>query len=142
MQHEVELKMTLEELAEKLEPHWAEYQTYKKATIGEGWADLVSDLVDDLEKVDPDFKVVQVKEKFGGLRFYVDYYISSEETESGSNKEARQKYIRSLVSAAEAKSYLICEDCGEPGSTSSIGYWIVTLCENCKIKIEEERENG
>lgn len=115
--------MTLEELAEKLEPHWVEYQTYKRATIGEGWADLVSDLVDDLEKVDPDFKVVQVKEKFGGLRFYLEGY-------SNNLSEKEQNIIDGLINSASSKSLETCETCGKKGYPK--GYWVLTLCDECR----------
>lgn len=54
----------------------------------------------------------QVKEKFGGLRFY---YRGGDE------------YIRGLVSFAESMSYRVCEDCGKPGTVGGRG-WIRTLC--------------
>lgn len=57
---------------------------------------------------------VQVKEKFGGLRFYVH---------GGSAKH------HTMISFAESLSYRICEDCGamKDTITYSIG-WIRTLC--------------
>lgn len=54
----------------------------------------------------------QVKEKFGGLRFYVD----------GGDDE-----IYAMISFAEAMSYRMCEECGSPGTTGGRG-WIRTLC--------------
>lgn len=56
---------------------------------------------------------VQVKEKFGGLRFY---YSGGDE------------YIAGLVSMAESMSDRTCEVCGSPG-THTEGGWIRTLCE-------------
>ena len=38
---------------------------------GDGWYALIYKLCKDLVKIDPVLVVVQVKEKFGGLRFYV-----------------------------------------------------------------------
>jgi hypothetical protein len=58
----------------------------------------------------------QIKEKFGGLRFYY----------SGGDKT-----IYGMVSLAESLSYRICETCG---STKEIGQtmgWITTLCKEC-----------
>lgn len=54
----------------------------------------------------------QVKEKFGGLRFY---YLGGDE------------YISGLSAMAESMSYVTCEECGNPGKPNKIG-WIRTLC--------------
>lgn len=56
---------------------------------------------------------VQVKEKFGGLRFY---YRGGDD------------YIRGVVDMAEEMSYVTCEECGAPGKPTK-GGWIRTLCE-------------
>lgn len=61
-------------------------------------------------------RVDQVKEKFGGLRFY--YH--------GGDKE-----IDGMVRLAEGLSYRTCEFCG---STKDIGYtqgWIISCCKSC-----------
>lgn len=55
----------------------------------------------------------QVKEKFGGLRFY---YRGGDE------------YISGLARMAESMSYVTCEVCGNAGKTNG-GGWIRTLCE-------------
>ena len=56
---------------------------------------------------------VQVKEKFGTLRFYY----------SGGNE-----YVSGLVAMAESMSGVTCERCGTPGRLQGRG-WIKTLCE-------------
>jgi hypothetical protein len=56
---------------------------------------------------------VQVKEKFGGLRFYV--------------QAATDKHY-SYISFAESMSYRTCEECGNPGKTYTDG-WHMTLCD-------------
>ena len=55
----------------------------------------------------------QVKEKFGGLRFYVQ-----------AATDAHYQYI----SFAESMSYRTCEECGSPGKTYTDG-WHTTLCD-------------
>ena len=60
----------------------------------------------------------QVKEKFGGLRFYY----------SGGDEE-----IRGMVDMAELMSYKICELCGSPGIKRSSG-WIFVRCDSCEEK--------
>jgi hypothetical protein len=56
---------------------------------------------------------VQVKEKFGGLRFYV--------------QAATDKHYN-YISFAESMSYRTCEECGAPGKTYTDG-WHMTLCD-------------
>lgn len=56
---------------------------------------------------------VQVKEKFGGLRFYV--------------QAATDKHY-SYITFAESMSYHTCEECGAPGKTYTDG-WHITLCD-------------
>jgi len=67
--------------------------------------------LDEAEKRVP--VAVQVKEKFGGLRFYVH--------------AATDKH-HSYISFAESMSYRTCEDCGAPGQTYTDG-WHTTLCD-------------
>jgi len=62
----------------------------------------------------------QIKEKFGGLRFY---YSGGDE------------YISGMVQMAEVWAGTTCEVCGEPGKQRS-GGWIKTLCD----KHDEERK--
>lgn len=59
--------------------------------------------------------VVQVKEKFGTLRFYCG------------GTEAIDKYVR----LAERLSSVTCEDCGKLGKANDSG-WIRTQCDACR----------
>lgn len=65
----------------------------------------------------PQIEATQVKEKFGGLRFYVNHY---------------DDYVRGVISMAEAMSLRTCEHCGNPGKPDEESYWITTLCEPCQ----------
>lgn len=87
--------------------------------VGEGWKPLVEKLVGDIIKIDPDVEVTQVKEKFGGLRFYV----------SGANDQ-----VYDLIEQAEAVSLKICEECGTgvTVTTKPVNGWILTLCRKCR----------
>jgi rubrerythrin len=69
-------------------------------------------------------EAVQVKEKYGGLRFYID----------GGND-----MISGMISMAESMSYHICEECGSPGKKTNSG-WIRTLCPLCQEKNEKDRK--
>jgi hypothetical protein len=64
-------------------------------------------------------KISQIKEKFGGLRFY--YY-------------GGDKYIDGLTSFAESLSYKICEQCGTTINVGSTQGWMCVVCEDCYKK--------
>ncbi len=89
--------------------------------VGDGWFDLIYNLSVKLEKlilelpedVRHECCASQVKEKFAGLRFYMD---------------SATPEMYDLTHEAESLSFQICEECGEPGKTSGSGY-IQTLCD-------------
>lgn len=62
-----------------------------------------------------DFRVTQVKEKYGGLRFYCN---------GGS------ELTPGLIEAAELRSEEICMECGDAGKRRS-GGWVITMCDFC-----------
>lgn len=68
-------------------------------------------------------RAAQVKEKFGTLRFYMDY--GTEE-------------MWALAEQAEKESEITCEDCGAYGILRS-GGWIRTLCDDCEKHYQETR---
>lgn len=41
--------------------------------VGKGWWSILDNLYDDIYEIDRDCHIVQIKEKFGTLRFYADY---------------------------------------------------------------------
>jgi hypothetical protein len=90
----------------------------------EGWYPLIQKLIEDLIELGWDKQVTQVKEKFGGLRFYIN---------SGSTE------IYDRISEAERESYSICEDCGEPGELRKDLGWYFTLCDKHHQEKKEER---
>lgn len=95
--------------------------------IGKGWHSLVRKLIDDLLKMGWGGEVYQVKEKFGGLRFYIG---------AGSDE------IHERIQQAEDKSYSVCEVTGKPGKLRSDLGWVRTLCdeEYEKVKKKEGEE--
>ena len=80
---------------------------------GPGWYDIIDRLLTDLFHLGWNGQVFQVKEKFGGLRFYI-----GEGTEEIFNR----------IDQAEKESLVTCEHCGEEGSAGGNGFWIKTLC--------------
>jgi len=85
-----------------------------------GWYDLIRELCekiypllkDDIED-DREMYAVQVKQKYGSLRFYMSHATDE---------------IFDIIEEYEKKSTTICEDCGKPGYLNNKG-WISTLCE-------------
>jgi len=61
----------------------------------------------------PDVVVAQIKEKFGGLRFYYD---------------GGDDVVDGMVRMAESWAGQTCEECGKPGKSRN-GGWIKTLCD-------------
>ena len=86
-----------------------------KLSVGKGWHGLIDILFD--AKPD-DVVVVQVKEKFGGLRFYVG--------------GATEQY-HDLIGVAEWMSECLCENCGKVGQVIRLGWW-KTRCPECEGK--------
>jgi hypothetical protein len=80
-----------------------------KNCVGPGWASLIDAIFDHLPE---DAYILQVKEKWGGLRFYV----------SGSSE------LLDFISEMENKCLEMCEICGRPGKPRE-GGWIRTLCD-------------
>lgn len=81
-----------------------------KRCVGPGWSSLIDKIYDKL----PDPAVMlQVKEKFGGLRFYIS---------SGSQE------LLDFIDQVEAESLKLCEQCGKPGVLRK-GGWVVTRCD-------------
>lgn len=100
--------------------------------VGPGWWDIIRDLSAKLEAEilkQPEeerqyYKATQIKEKFGGLRWYM----------SSSTDE-----MNKLISAAEDQSYKTCEECGQAGEAKGPG-WILTLCDVCRKAREDQRK--
>jgi hypothetical protein len=103
------------------------YQKLIQFECHDGWYHLIDDLsrkleplVEKLNKRIPEdeykFYAVQVKQKFGGLRFYMSW--DSDE-------------IDDLIMPAQEHSYKICEFCGNPGKIKKTP-WLYCVCENCK----------
>ena len=92
--------------------------------VGEGWLHLIKDMIEELIALGWDKRTTQVKEKFGGLRFYLETYPE------GSAE---------IISKYEKMSYTLCETCGNPGELRK-GSWLFTLCdEHAKEKEDDNR---
>jgi hypothetical protein len=85
-----------------------------KKDVGPGWRKLISALWAVLPS---HARIIQIKEKFGGLRVYVDNIDEN---------------MHTVISAIEHLSTHICENCGDPGQCEVINGWYSTRCEKCR----------
>ena len=97
---------------------------------GDGWYNLIDELCASIQKVceaadtPVDIEVEQVKEKYGGLRFYAD----------ANGSESVRREIDRLISEAENRSETICEECGQPGVMRDDHGWLCVRCDQCYAK--------
>jgi hypothetical protein len=82
-------------------------------SVGAGWAPLVNRIFDKLDSIQGVVKIIQVKEKYAGLRVYTDY----------DNEE-----LQKVINDAEHQSFKMCEVCGQPGKVRGKA-WYYTSCD-------------
>lgn len=110
-----------------LDGHWAQERCWSE--IPYGWMLLIAKLHLQLKELAPDYKIDQVKEKFGGLRYYAS-------CQAGVGDE-----FFALIDKAGEESYTICVDCGAPG-TLKTDSWHRTTCDRCETALWQERNNA
>lgn len=90
--------------------HYGEYNKHYADAIR---AEIVESPPKEVNEIDQ-VVAVQVKEKFGTLRFYYD---------------GGDEVVAGMVNMAESMSGLTCEMCGNLGTRGGVG-WIRTLCQS------------
>lgn len=98
------------------------YDAYREEWKESGWAQLVLPLIEEAELLGAN--ILQIKEKFGGLRFYFAFGTSSGDPLALAAEQEFQKH----VDGAEELSFTVCEVCGASGKRRG-GGWIRTLCD-------------
>jgi hypothetical protein len=103
----------------------AAYEPYSMASIlnvGEGWHPIIEKALAAIELIDPDAYVVQIKEKLGGLRLYM---------QASSGLDTPQGWaVHALASQAEHEAGNRCEECGGfPTRNEPVYKWYRTLCQ-------------
>jgi len=99
-------------------------------SISDGWLAIITSLLksikNDIMYNDmPEVKIIQIKQKFGGLRVYYD---------------GGDDATRGMVTMAMAIAEETCEDCGSTEDISQTSGYIRTLCTKCKNNHEVERK--
>lgn len=95
---------------------------YFSIDCGDGWFNIIYNLCKQLTNISKwenyNINVLQIKEKYGTLRFYTD-------TETD--------IMTACIEYAESRSAYTCEECGNIGFTRG-GSWLKTLCTEHAIK--------
>jgi len=122
----------------RIPPGWG-----RVVSCDQGWKGIILNLTRDLDRLWDGFArhlgrdcwvPLQVKEKFGGLRYYVEPGFRLGPGDSkGLHDEAawRWRLQNLLINEAESESYRTCEQCGTKlGGVArrSVGGWIGTVC--------------
>ena len=110
-----ELQLEIEALKTKISPAFGKY-----ISVDEGWYQIVVDCDKELTAIDPNYQILQIKEKFGGLRYYM--------TPSNDTTEEQRDKMYKVISKYEVKAAQTCEATGKSGVLMrSIGGWFKTL---------------
>lgn len=87
---------------------------------------MCEELKNALDMMDPEevkkFRIVQIKEKYGSLRFYTNWVTDQ---------------IAEIIYKYSIMSEHICISCGAPATKMSLG-WICPWCDSCASKLQNE----
>jgi hypothetical protein len=110
----------------------------RSISCSRGWYPLLGELDEQLRALLPNYLIYQVKEKFGGLRYY--WEPGEEVRDAGdpdgeaaiAERERRIELAQQLVDGAERRAGATCELCGAAGQLhrTRAGRY-KTLCPDC-----------
>jgi hypothetical protein len=106
----------LTEILLRIPPVWG-----RVVSIGPGWFGLIVELDHQLQMLDHNYSIQQIKEKFGSLRYYVEPSDVCQDPQA----------VQALISDAEQRSATICDVCGAAGqlwATRALSAWYSTRC--------------
>ncbi len=93
-------------------PYYTEEEAV--ARVGPGWEHLVRRVYNAIAGLGLNTGIINVKEKFGGLRIYPDYW---------------QDDLEKVIIEVETESFTVCEKCGKDGGLRNMGGIYQTACE-------------
>jgi hypothetical protein len=82
----------------------------------QSYIDNVSRYIDGKQVKPKQVTCIQMKEKFGGLRFYADN---------------TDEVVEGMISMAEYMCDYTCQECGSEENIGRTGGWITVLCQTC-----------
>lgn len=104
----------------------------------EGWNLIIEDTHNKLSYIDPNYTILQIKEKLGELRYYFSTLFDYESVE--------KKIMDDIVRSAEIEASYTCELCGANGWGTNVQirvhkYWYFGYCQECADKTIKERDS-
>lgn len=88
----------------------------KYTGVGDGWVSIIDNALADIQcmPVDENFRLQQIKEKFGKLCIYYHPYSPN---------------VQCIIDNAGKLSLHVCEVCGHAGTRRTDRSWLKTLCD-------------
>ena len=74
------------------------------AAVGKGWEHLVRTVYNARTGIGVPVGIIQVKERYGGLRIYTEYLVNE---------------LEDIIRRVGYESLKVCEECGGPGTLAS-----------------------
>lgn len=98
-------------------------------SINDGWLKVLVDLMEELHLAGWNHCMTQVKEKYGGLCFYI----------SNGNKQ-----LWDIITRYEKLSWNVCERCNSTNDVTvkPLSGWFLTLCPLCRAELEKVRQRN
>jgi len=92
-----------------------------------GWTNELEQMHLRLAAIEPQYRLAEVKEKFGRLRVYLP------------GKPRMDAALNGVIEEYERRSAQVCQECGAPGcSRAEPGRRIATLCDSCHGVVETD----
>jgi hypothetical protein len=112
-----------------------------------GWRRLLANTLEQLDQAldsttAAQFRVLQIKDKFGELRVYWSLANAADDERTGvsvrgddqrGTQGAPTQAIRRILSMARCRLATVCEVCGRPGEQTGQS-WISMLCRSCETE--------
>lgn len=103
----------------------------------DGWKEIIERTHEKLVYIDPNYTILQIKEKFGGLCYYFSTLLE--------NESVKRDIMDDIVSAAELEASRTCELCGANNLSDKVevrshNHWYFGYCQSCADKYISERE--
>jgi len=123
---------------------------YRERCWPDGWQHLVERVCQQVERLAlEDFRWLQIKEKYGGLRLYPtggrhrvdlisDSGVASLRSRGHSDPHSPRAQPDKAIAEAEAESRRTCMRCGRAGATREVAGLILTLCDADLARYEHD----
>lgn len=120
-----------------------EYMRYIDLPVG--WQKVFEGMIEKIELIckltNIKIYILQVKEKFGSLRFYYNLDVGDVKDQFSKEADVWCDTISDITSCAEYATEYICETCGDYGRIYTDIGWHRCLCKKHYQEIKDQRDN-